>query len=240
MNYLIIFLSQLLLVSGFNFPTNIINPILSGSQLATAKIGKNILQNSNLNSNTTRKIIHISTAPSFISTWGLYQDNHHPEFWAASVPIVASLYLVNKKDNISDIISRTGDSMEIFKGPLIYTSILSGITLTYWKDNPIGMIAMLQLAIGDGFADIIGRKFGKTKWPHSNKKSVEGTVGYFITSLIGTQLMVNNFYHYDYDINKILLFSFISSLIETFSEIDDNLSIPMSIIGLDVIINNIS
>ena len=99
---------------------------------------------------------------------------------------------------------------------------------------------MLQLAIGDDFADIIGRKFGKTKWAHINKKSVEGTVGYFITSLIGTHLIVNNFYHYDYDINKILLFSFISSLIETFSEIDDNLSIPMSIIGLDVIINNIS
>ena len=116
MNYLIIFLSQLLLVSGFNFPTNIINPILSSSQLSTAKIGKNILQNSNLNSNTTRKIIHISTAPFFISTWGLYQDNHHPEFWVASVPIVASLYLVNKKDNISEIISRAGDSMEIFKG----------------------------------------------------------------------------------------------------------------------------
>ena len=51
--------------------------------------------------------------------------------------------------------------------------------------------------------------------------------------------MVNNFFHFDYDIYKILLFSFIHFLIETFSEIDDNISIPISIIVLDVILNNL-
>ena len=58
---LIFFLIQLISISGFNIPPNIINPLLSGSQLATAKISKNIVENLNLNSNTTRKIIHIAS-----------------------------------------------------------------------------------------------------------------------------------------------------------------------------------
>ena len=89
---------------------------------------------------------------------------------------------------------------------------------------------MIQLAIGDGFADIIGRKFGRIKWPHNNKKSIEGTLGFFVTSLISTQLLVNNFYSYDYDFNKIIIISLISSLVETISTIDDNISIPLSVL----------
>lgn len=232
---LIFFLIQLISISGFNIPPNIINPLLSGSQLATAKISKNIVENLNLNSNTTRKIIHIASAPAFISTWGLYNDNHNPELWASSVPIVTSLYLINKKDELSSLISRSGNSTELFKGPLIYTSVLSTLTLTNWKD-PVAMIALLQLSIGDGFADVIGRKFGKTKWIHNNKKSVEGTIGYFITSLIGTNLVINNYYHFDFNLEKIIIFSLISSLVETFSEIDDNISIPLSIFILDKIL----
>ena len=210
-------------------PPQLINPLLSGSQLVIAKKGKEHLEDLRLNANTTRKIIHISTAPAFISTWGLY-NQYDAKLWATSVPLFASFFLLYKGDELAEIISRSGNSKEIFKGPLLYTSILTILTYYYWIDNPIGIIAMIQLAIGDGFADIIGRKFGKIKWPYNNKKSIEGTLGFFITSIISTQLLVNNFYHYDFDFNKIIIISLVSSLVETFSNIDDNISIPLSVL----------
>lgn len=217
-------------------PPQLINPLLSGSQLILAKKGKEHLEDLKLNANTTRKIIHISTAPTFISTWGLY-NQFDAKLWATSVPLFASLFLLYKGDELAEIISRSGNSKEIFKGPLLYTSILTILTYYYWIDNPIGIIAMMQLAIGDGFADIVGRKFGKIKWPHSKKKSIEGTIGFFITSVLFTELIINNFYHYNFDFSKIIIISLISSLVETFSNIDDNISIPLSVILVNSVIN---
>jgi phytol kinase len=228
---LFIFLGNLFLAYSF-IPPILVNPLISSSQLIIGKKSKELLESAEINANFTRKIIHISTAPTFISTWNFY-NNFNPKLWATLVPIFTSLFLIYKGDKLTTIISRSGDSKEILKGPLIYTLVLSYLTYTYWLNNPIGIIAMTQLSIGDGFADIIGRNFGKTKWPHSNKKSVEGTLGYFLTSLIGTQILVNNYYNYDYDFNKIIIISLISSLVETFSEVDDNISIPLSVLFLD-------
>jgi dolichol kinase len=39
----------------------------------------------------------------------------------------------------------------------------------------VGVVAISQMAAGDGMADIIGRKFGTVKWPFSKDKSYIGT-----------------------------------------------------------------
>ncbi len=210
-------------------PPNLINPLVAGSQLVIAKKGKEYLEESKLDVNTTRKIIHITTAPTFLSSLQFYND-YQPKLWATSVPLIASLFLIYKGDNLAKVISRSGSSKEILKGPLIYTFILTLLTYYYWLDNPTGIIAMTQLSVGDGFADIIGRKFGKTKWPYNTKKSVEGTFGYFITSSLATYFLVDYVYQFNYPLFEIILISFISSLVETFSKIDDNISIPLSVI----------
>ena len=92
----------------------------------------------------------------------MYNDNY-PQFWASSVPLATSLYLITKKSFVSSVISRSGNTSEVLKGPLLYTFILSIMTLYYWTDNPIGLITMSQLSFGDGFADLVGRRYGKTK-----------------------------------------------------------------------------
>jgi dolichol kinase len=38
----------------------------------------------------------------------------------------------------------------------------------------VGIIAISQMAAGDGMADIVGRKFGIQKWPFSKDKSYIG------------------------------------------------------------------
>ena len=50
----------------------------------------------------------------------------------------------------------------------MYGSVISAITAMYWRDSPVGVAAIAVLCAGDGFADIVGRKFGKgNKLPHS-------------------------------------------------------------------------
>jgi len=53
--------------------------------------------------------------------------------------------------------SRNGDRREILRGPLYYGIIFVVMTLVFWKDSPIGMVAVMLMCGGDGLADIMGR-----------------------------------------------------------------------------------
>ena len=231
----LLFFNLFIPISCFYIPHNLINPCISTGNIIASKCLVDVFKKSDLNVNTSRKLIHIISAPSFILTWNLYNDNS-PELWASTVPILSSLYLIINKDNLSNIISRYNNSNEIFKGPLIYTLILSYITKNYWLNDPIGIIAMIQLSIGDGFSDIIGRKYGKTKWFYNNKKSLEGSLGFFLTSFLVSYLF-NIHYNFVYSINDILIFSFFCSLIETLPYLDDNFTIPLITLFLNYILN---
>ena len=227
MNILLLVNILLVPIQGYNLGP-LINPVITGSELTFAyTVGKSFhyVKNLNLNSNVTRKIVHVSSAPLFISTWSLYND-YNPNFWASLVPLSASLYIGSNSENLTSILSRSGNKDEIFKGPLIYTLVLTFLTYTNWLDTPNGVIAMTQLAVGDGFSDLIGRKYGKTKWIHNRKKSIEGSLGFLGTSLISTILFLN-YFNFDYSLEKIFIISLICSLIESLPKIDDNLSVPL-------------
>lgn len=229
MNTILLFISTLSFAIAFNH--NLIHDIsISGVSLLTSKFALDNMKVLSLNQNATRKLVHITAAPAFMSTWQFYDS----KYIAASVPIIATLYLVQNSNSLSSIISRSGNKDEIFRGPLIYTIILSLITLTYWKEDPIGLIAMTQLSIGDGFADIIGRKYGNNKWEFNKKKSVEGTIGFLTTSSLFTYFLINNLNIFEnihsYSFIEIFIISSTCSFIELFSKIDDNLSIPLTAI----------
>ena len=226
--------------------TPLINPAISAGQIVSlytlGTASKNI-ENLNLNTNITRKIIHTSSAPLFMSTWGLYDHHHLPNVWAAMVPLTASIYLYSHQEKLTNILSRSGRTEEILKGPLVYTLILTLITLNFWMDKPDGIIALIQLSIGDGFSDIIGRKWGKTKWVHNNQKSVQGSLGFLGFSFpctLGALFLFNQVYgcSYDYSLENILLISIGCSLVETVPKIDDNLSIPATSLGISYLIDN--
>lgn len=52
---------------------------------------------------------------------------------------------------------RSGSKSEALGGPLLYTIVLFLGTLLFFRDSPIGVVAISQMAAGDGIADIIGR-----------------------------------------------------------------------------------
>jgi phytol kinase len=133
----------------------------------------------------SRKIIHIGTGPLFVLCWLLYQDTPDARWLAALVPFAitvqfALIGLGILKDEASvKAMSRTGDPKEILRGPLFYGIMFVALTLVYWKDSPIGMIALMMMCGGDGIADIVGRRIPSAKLPWSREKSIAGTVGVF-------------------------------------------------------------
>ncbi|RLD06903.1 MAG: phosphatidate cytidylyltransferase, partial [Chloroflexi bacterium] len=76
--------------------------------------------------------------------------------------------------------SRTGDPKEILRGPLYYGIIFVLMTLIFWKDSPIGIIALMLMCGGDGIADVVGRRVKSPKLPWSKEKSVAGSLAVFV------------------------------------------------------------
>ena len=144
----------------------------------------------------SRKIIHIGTGPLFVLCWLLYQDTPGARWLAALVPFAitvqfALIGLGILKDEASvKAMSRTGDPKEILRGPLFYGIMFVVLTLVYWKDSPIGMIALMMMCGGDGIADIVGRRITSPKLPWSREKSVAGSVGVFAGGWVLSSLII--------------------------------------------------
>jgi phytol kinase len=151
-----------------------------------------------IESRLSRKLIHILTGPLYVVCWLLFPS---PDLWwyrwlAALVPLLftvqfALIGLGIVKDEASvKAMSRSGDHREILRGPLFYGIIFVLMTLLFWKDSPIGMIAVMLMCGGDGLADIMGRGIKSAKLPWNKDKSVAGSLGMLIGGWVLTMLIL--------------------------------------------------
>jgi len=135
--------------------------------------------------NLSRKIIHIGTGPLFVICWLFFNASPWSRYLAALVPFVITLqfFLVGtgilRDEAAVQALSRSGDRREILKGPLYYGIIFVLMTIIYWLDSPIGIVALMLMCGGDGLADILGRRYGKVKLPWNQNKSWVGSSGMF-------------------------------------------------------------
>lgn len=142
-----------------------------------------------ISSHLSRKIIHIGTGPIYVLCWLLFQETPSGRYLAALVPGLITLQFILvgvgliKDEAAVKALSRTGDRREILRGPLFYGVIFVVLTIIYWKDSPIGMVALMLMCGGDGMADIIGRKYGNIKLPWAPGKSWVGSLAMFIGGL---------------------------------------------------------
>ncbi len=136
-------------------------------------------------SRLSRKIIHIGTGPIFVLCWLLFPGEWYDRYLAALVPglITAQFALIGLgivKDEASvKAMSRSGDPREILRGPLYYGIMFVLMTVIFWKDSPVGIVALMMMCGGDGIADLVGRRFKSPKLFHSPAKSVAGSLGVF-------------------------------------------------------------
>jgi phytol kinase len=147
-------------------------------------------------SKLSRKIIHIGTGPIFVLCWLLFPDVWYSRWLASLVPLAITIQfalvgLGLMKDEASvKAMTRTGDRREILRGPLFYGLIFVILTLIYWKDSPIGIIALMLMCGGDGLADILGRRFKSPKVPWNTSKTTLGSLGMFIGGWVLSVLIV--------------------------------------------------
>lgn len=139
------------------------------------KLWSGAAANGRLHSNVTRKIIHATSAPLFLLHWPLFSRSPTARFFAAAVPLVQAARLVHAVSKSSrtgkgtnahiiastdeDLVkgmSRSGSEAEIWGGPFLYTLVLLVTTLTLFR-TPAAVVALCQLAVGDGLSDLVGR-----------------------------------------------------------------------------------
>ncbi len=139
-----------------------------------------------ISSQVSRKIIHAGTGPIFVACWLLFKNTPEARFLAATIPLlITGQFVLVGTGVIQDpaavrAMSRTGDRREILRGPLYYGVIFVVMTILYWYDTPVGIIALMLMCGGDGLADILGRRFGQKKLPWNKGKSYIGSLGMFL------------------------------------------------------------
>jgi phytol kinase len=150
-----------------------------------------------LSSALSRKLIHIGTGPIFVACWLLFENTPSARYLAAMVPLAFTVqfFLIGTgviQDPASvQAMSRTGDRREILRGPLFYGIIHVLVTILYWYDNPVGIVALMLMCGGDGLADILGRRMGRSKLPWNQAKSWAGSAGMLLGGWIFSLIIIS-------------------------------------------------
>jgi phytol kinase len=189
----------------------------------------------------SRKIIHMGTGPIFVACWLLFPDEPSARYLAALVPLAITVQFalvglgIMKDQAAVDAMSRSGDRREILRGPLFYGIVFVILTILYWRDYAIGIVALMLLCGGDGLADIIGKRYGTARLPWSRQKSISGSVAMFAGGLIfaagimalylGTGVFEGDLLSY---LPALTIIAFAGAVVESFPYNDiDNLTVPL-------------
>jgi len=100
------------------------------------------------------------------------------------------------------------------------TYILLSVCLTIaFYDKPVAIAALSFIAVGDSFAAVIGRKFGRHRF---GRKSLEGSLGCLLGTLLVALIVP------DLSLYVCVFGAFVATIVEALSSnIDDNISVPI-------------
>lgn len=149
-----------------------------------------------VSSRLSRKIIHMGTGPIFVLCWPLFTSSPTSPYIAALVPLAITIQFIlvglgyMKDEAAVQAMTRTGDRREILRGPLFYGIVFVVLTILFWYKTPIGIVALMLMCGGDGLADILGRRYGKSKLPWSPDKSWIGSLGMLLGGLVFSATIV--------------------------------------------------
>ncbi|KAD3067522.1 hypothetical protein R6Q59_018416 [Mikania micrantha] len=198
-----------------------------------------------------RKLVHITIGLAFMLCWPLFSSGRNGAFLAAIVPgvnIVKMLLIglgILKDEATVKSMSRYGDYREILRGPLYYAATITFSCVMYWRTSPIAIAAICNLCAGDGFADIIGRQFGKKKLPYNNDKSFAGSIAMAIAGFISSVGYMWYFSMFGFmergfsTVVGFLVVSVVSALVESHpvsTKFDDNLMVPLASVLIGTLI----
>lgn len=125
--------------------------------------------------------------------------------------------------------SRTARHIDDFNKSSHYESgffwLLSCLLLLLFFENNTAHTSILILAISDTSASFVGRRVGRKRNPFNSKKTIEGTLAFFVTALLISLLFVST--------QIAIVVSFSTAIIEALPlRINDNVIIPLFAGGL--------
>jgi len=175
----------------------------------------------------SRKMLHIMVGNiAFILP--IFQTREVMAFVAAG-PFIILTFLMSPYSPISSVkdkISKSGHSL----GLVYYAIAWTILAYFFFEHKEIIAIGILAMSYGDGFASVVGVRFGKHKYKiFDDIKSLEGSISMFLFTFILLNIAV---IYYEIEISFILilyliLISIVTSFIEGFTPRGlDNLSVP--------------
>eukprot|EP00903_Cladosiphon_okamuranus_P019448 g17882.t1 len=185
-----------------------VSTAVAASSVGWVKLWTGLARRDKMKPQVSRKVVHTTAAPLFMVLWPFFTDRPCARFFAAAVPMMQSARLAaaglsGDPDNddastneLVKAISRSGRASETLGGPLKYAMVMGLITALEWRTSVVGVLAVLQMAVGDGMADLVGRQFGKHKWRKGGEKSVEGSAAFASGSFLVSMAMIQWFHRF--------------------------------------------
>ncbi|MHA2252382.1 MAG: diacylglycerol/polyprenol kinase family protein, partial [Candidatus Kariarchaeaceae archaeon] len=193
----------------------------------------NLKRSGRVSGQTARKVVHIGVGLIVILIPLIFSSKILPIIIGLSFVVIT--YITSPASPFPNL------KMSAFRdghgyGTVFYSLSLTTLLFLYFEEGWIIQVGFLPLVVGDGFASLIGIKYGSHKWKLVPNKSLEGSSAGFIATFILLILtlsfykLIDEFaYHYD-DILLIAALASISMVImELISPFGfDNLTIPFA------------
>lgn len=197
-----------------------------------------------LDQKLSRKLVHITSGLIFVLCWPLYSTLPWAPYLAAVVPLCNGIRLLVyglgllRDEGLVKSVSRQGDPKELLRGPLYYVIVLVFSTVLFWRDSPVGVVALAMMCGGDGIADIVGRRFGSSKLPWNSGKSWAGSIAMFLFGLLVSYgclcyFAAMGFYQLDNlgTVLRLAVVSMAATIVESLpvsTKLDDNVTVPLT------------
>ena len=187
--------------------------------------------NNALKSEIFRKSVHISgflvpfislalgitvAAVFIVGMMAAYSASEYMRLKGRSIPLFTTITKMAMRNDVSS----SGDEKQntFIKAPLYFAA---GILLSLLIfPAPFNYVAIAIVTLGDGFASVVGRMYGKNKIPYSEGKSIEGTAAGIFCAFAGSLLFVSPI--------MALVAALVGMIIEFRPlRISDNLTVPL-------------
>ena len=188
----------------------------------------------------SRKIVHITLGLIQMFLWAYYDDpeNMSTRFYGCgctllygAVFLIFGLELIHGPvmDFMLATVCRNGQAKEMIYGPFNYCVIVSAFALIFWTNYAPAVIGIMNMLTGDGFAEIIGKLYGKHKVvnPWGKTKTIEGSITVAVGGGLGAILMCLHLFGEAHLLLNIICGT-VASVVEFYSPPNwDNVLIPL-------------
>ncbi len=181
----------------------------------------------------SRKVVHVA-AGSWLIFWLVYDSSHWTKYLNITAAFIWTILLLLKgftakqDDQAVKTMTRTGDRKELLRGPLYFTLVMNLLGTVFYS-TPFALTAMGFLTWGDGLAPVVGTRYGKHSYKVFSKKTIEGSITFFVFGLTGAVLF-NILFGQTTNFEFMLLCAVVATTVEGISPKDfDNIFIPLSI-----------